>query len=300
MIAVMLAGALVGLGVFLLIRVFIRPRPGVAATLARIDAGRRATAPSPIFADTSTEPSRLERARLNLGSRLEAEASARGWKFEKSRSNLAIMNRPFAVHLGTKVLLGIAALLWMPAVMTILEMGATFSTVITLAAAVFAFFIPDLALRKEAEARRRDFRHVVGSFLDLVAMNLAGGRGLPEALMAASSIGDHWAMARIRQALSNARVIGITPWEGVSRLGRELGVDELRDLASALALAGDEGAKIKLSLMARAQSMRRKELADVEGQAGERSQSMLVAQLLICASFLLFLAYPATSQILNS
>ena len=131
-------------------------------------------------------------------------------------------------------------------------------------------------------------------------MNLAGGRGLPEALMAASSIGDHWAMARIRQALSNARVIGITPWEGVSRLGRELGVDELRDLASALALAGDEGAKIKLSLMARAESMRRKELADVEGQAGERSQSMLVAQLLICASFLLFLAYPATSQILNS
>ena len=52
--------------------------------------------------------------------------------------------------------------------------------------------------------------------------------------------------------------------------------------------------------MARAESMRRKELADVEGQAGERSQSMLVAQLLICASFLLFLAYPATSQILNS
>ncbi len=44
--------------------------------------------------------------------------------------------------------------------------------------------------------------------------------------------------------------------------------------------------------MARAESMRRKELADVEGQAGERSQSMLVAQLLICAAFLLFLAYP--------
>ena len=118
--------------------------------------------------------------------------------------------------------------------------------------------------------------------------------------MAASSVGDHWAMARIRQALSNARVVGITPWEGVSLLGKDLGVDELRDLASALALAGDEGAKIRQSLMARAESMRRKELADVEGQAGERSQSMLVAQLLICAAFLLFLAYPATSQIMSS
>ena len=56
------------------------------------------------------------------------------------------------------------------------------------------------------EERRRDFRHVVGAFLDLVAMNLAGGRGLPEALMAASSFGDHWAMVRLRQALSNARI----------------------------------------------------------------------------------------------
>jgi hypothetical protein len=118
--------------------------------------------------------------------------------------------------------------------------------------------------------------------------------------MAASSVGDHWALARIRQALSNARVVGITPWEGVGNLGKELGVDELRDLASALTLAGDEGAKIRHSLMARAESMRRKELADVEGQAGERSQSMLVAQLLICSAFLLFLAYPATSQIMSS
>ena len=52
--------------------------------------------------------------------------------------------------------------------------------------------------------------------------------------------------------------------------------------------------------MARAESMRRKELADVEGQAGENSQSMLVAQLLICAAFLLFLAFPAAYQIVNS
>ncbi len=300
MIAIMLAGALAGLGLFLLVRVFVRPRPGVAATLARIDAGRRVSSPAPSLTEADAQPGRLERARLNLGSRLEAEAAVRGWKFEKSRSNLAIMNRPFAIHLGTKVLLAFGALLWVPAVVTVAGLAPTLSTMLTLSSAVFAFFIPDLALRKEAEARRRDFRHVVGSFLDLVAMNLAGGRGLPEALMAASSVGDHWAMARIRQALSNARVVGITPWEGVSRLGRELGVDELRDLASALALAGDEGAKIKLSLMARAESMRRKELADVEGQAGERSQSMLVAQLLICAAFLLFLAYPATAQILNS
>lgn len=305
MMTIMLAGAVAGLGVFMLVRVFLQPRPGVAATLARLDAGRRGGAPITASAAVDGDLSAFDRARRRVGSRLEAETRARGWQFEKVRSDLAIMNRTFAVHLGTKVLLAVGALVWVPLMTGLLTLfgsgiGTTAPAALTLAGAAFAFFLPDLSLRKEAEARRRDFRHVVGSFLDLVAMNLAGGRGLPEALMAASSVGDHWAMARIRQALSNARVVGITPWDGVSQLGRELGVEELRDLASALALAGDEGAKIRHSLMARAGSMRRKELADVEGQAGESSQSMLVAQLLICAAFLLFLAYPATSQILAS
>jgi hypothetical protein len=305
MMLIMLAGATAGLGLYLLVKVFVQPAPGVAATLARLDAGRRGT-PQPVGrAQPDVRLGGIDRARLNIGSRLEAESAARGWQFARVRLDLAIMNRPFSLHLGTKVLLAVGALVWLPLMAGVLRLigpnlGTTTPAILTLAGAAMAFFLPDLTLRKEAEERRRHFRHVVGSFLDLVAMNLAGGRGLPEALMAASSVGDHWAMARIRQALSNARVIGVTPWDGVSRLGSELGVEELRDLASALALAGDEGAKIRHSLMARAESMRRKELTDVEGQAGERSQSMLVAQLLICAAFLLFLAYPATSQILAS
>jgi hypothetical protein len=61
----------------------------------------------------------------------------------------------------------------------------------------------------------------------------------------------------------------------------------------------DDGAKIRASLSARAATLRRRELAEAEGKAGERSQSMLVAQLLICFGFLLFLAYPAVYNIFN-
>ncbi|WP_396048821.1 hypothetical protein [Aeromicrobium sp. UC242_57] len=43
--------------------------------------------------------------------------------------------------------------------------------------------------------------------------------------------------------------------------------------------------------------MRRKEMVDIEGAAGENSQSMLMAQLLMCVAFLVFLAYPAVSQL---
>jgi hypothetical protein len=44
--------------------------------------------------------------------------------------------------------------------------------------------------------------------------------------------------------------------------------------------------------------MRSRELSELEGKAGERSQSMLVAQLLLCAAFLVFLAYPALMRVM--
>ena len=128
-------------------------------------------------------------------------------------------------------------------------------------------------------------------------MNLAGGRGLPEALLSASTISEHWALVRIRQALANARLFGTTPWAALGELGTEIGVEELRDLSAALPLAADDGAKIRQSLSARAATLRRRELADVEGEAGEKSQSMLVAQLVLCLAFMVFLAYPAVSAL---
>ena len=96
--------------------------------------------------------------------------------------------------------------------------------------------------------------------------------------------------------MSIARLQDLTP--GLGRLGDEVGLNELRDLAAALTLVADDGAKIRDSLAARAATLRRRELAEMEGRAGERSQSMLVAQMLIVLGYLLFLAYPAVSRIL--
>lgn len=138
---------------------------------------------------------------------------------------------------------------------------------------------------------------MVAAFLDLVSMNLAGGRGLPEALMSAAEISDSWAVLRIRNALADARLSGQTQWTALGALGSQLGVDELVDLSHALALTADDGAKIRQSLSSRAETMRRRELAEIEGKAGQQSQSMLVAQLLLCTGFLVYLIYPAIVQI---
>lgn len=295
MIWAMVAGASMGAGVLLLVLQAVRPVPGVAATLQRVDRWRRAE----VVRDQG--PTRLvDRVRDLLGADLQSRLDERGVALSRTRSDLDVMERNLTRHLGTKILLALMTFIWLPIIWAVLDLGGVsvpFGLAILFAAAMF--FLPDVRLHREAEARREEFRHVVGAFLDLVAMNLSGGRGLPEALLAASSIGEHWALTRIRRALDEARIAGLTPWEGLARLGRELGVDELRDLAAALGLAGDEGAKIRASLMSRAASMRRRELVDIEGDAGEKSQSMLLAQLLLVLAFLVFLAYPAISSLGN-
>jgi Flp pilus assembly protein TadB len=305
MIPAMLFGALAGLGVYALIRVFLRPRPGVAQTLSRINRGQRSmtTHTTTAYEAGGALDRRARSAFAALSDRLEVVAAERGWELGQQRADLALMGRTRGTHLATKVAVGLGLFLLAPFVWTMMTVAgaplpAAIPAVAAVAFAAFGFFLPDLALRSEANARRRDFRRSVGVFLDLVAMNLAGGRGLPEALLAAASVGDHWSMVRIRQALANARLYGTTPWAALGDLGREIDVEELKELSGALVLAADDGAKIRSSLSARAATLRRRELTQAEGEEGEKSQSMLVAQMLISTAFLLFLAYPAVSKLL--
>lgn len=305
MILALLSGAAVGVGIYALIRILMRPKTGVGTMLARINAGNRS-----MTTHTTTEleasnglNNRAQSVFALFADRVEVMASERGWQFGRQRQDLSLVSRTVGTHLAAKIAAAVGLFLLGPFVWTLLAiLGVPLPAAIpAIAAVVFAligFFLPDLVLRSEATTRRRDFRRSVGVFLDLVAMNLAGGRGLPEALLAAASIGDHWSMVRIRQALANARLYGTTPWVALGDLGKEIGVDELEELSGALVLAADDGAKIRSSLSARAATLRRRELTQAEGEEGEKSQSMLVAQMLISTAFLIFLGFPAVSQLL--
>lgn len=299
MIGPLLAGSVAGLGLLVLV-LAVRPRrPGLAATLQRLDAARDVADPG--FA--------LRRAAglqtgftARLGRRLAILASQRGWKLISVKQDLAMTGKTLESHLANKVMLAAFGLLLLPILSFLLllggiEISAGIPLVGGLAIGALFFFLPDLSLRSEATDARKDFRHAVGSFLDLVAMNLSGGRGVPEALTATAQIGSGPSITRLRDTLAFARLQGLTPWAALGRLGHEVGLEELVDLSSALALVADDGAKVRESLSARAASMRRRELAESEGEAGERSQTMLVAQLLLCAAFLIFLGYPAVARV---
>jgi tight adherence protein C len=301
MTAALVIGVVGGAALWLLIFALLPRRAGLARQIAAFDSARPSAAPGRGSADTAGRADLTER----LGQGLAAFCAEQGWEFPSLRANLALVGKSFENYLATKVLLGLFGFVLGPIVLIGLRVAGLHISVIIplwvgLALGAAFSLLPDVELRQSATERRRDFRHAIGVFLDLVSMNLAGGRGVPEALMAASEIGSSWALGRIRDALANARITGQTPWQALGALGEEVRVDELRDLAAALSLVAEDGAKVRESLTARAVSLRRRELADLEGQAGEKSQSMLVAQMLLCAGFLVFLTFPVIGVLLGA
>ena len=302
MTAAVVAGAVAGIGLFLLALALVPRRVSLARQIAAFDAGRAGRMPRRAPRSASGKESETSRRIGAAAARLCAE---QGWEFPSVKANLSLTGKSFESYLAGKILFALVGLIFVPILAILAGLaGIRFPVVIPvwmglIAAGIF-FFLPDLELKQKATARRRDFRHAVGSFLDLVAMNLAGGRGVPEALMAAGEIGSGWAMWRIRDALTNARITGQTPWQALGGLGEDVGVEELTDLASALSLVAEDGAKVRESLTARAASLRRREISDLEGKAGERSQSMLIAQMLLCVGFLLFILYPAAIAVFNA
>jgi Flp pilus assembly protein TadB len=305
-----LVGAILGLGVYAIVRALAPGQRSPVASIARIDALRSrggfgaglSSAAASSYSAGEQKSGRLNQLQERSGQWLAEVYLRRGWVQRSLRADLALLERSWENFLATKVMMAALGLFFGPFVFAMLWMAGFAESLfiplwLALACAGLFFFLPDLEVRGDAAKKRRAFRRVVGAYLDLVSMSLAGGRGLPEALKAASEISDGWALRRIRTALADARITGITQWQALGRLGVELGVEELSDLGNSLALVADDGAKVRESLGARAETMRSREMAEIEGGAGEKSQSMLVAQLLLCAGFLIFLLYPAAMRV---
>lgn len=288
-------GAFCGFGLYVFVRALVPRRPGAAVRVARIDALR---ARGMVGAPAAPADSLRER----FGWRVAQYYASRGWEQRSVRADLALLERSWQQFLATKVGLGAAGFFVGPFVFGItwlwgLRLTPLVPLWLALGFAGLFFILPDLEVRRDAAAKREDFRRVVAAYLDLVSMNLAGGRGLPEALVSAAEVSDGWALRRLRDCLTDARLTGVPQWAALGNLGTDLGIKELTDLGAALNLVADDGAKVRASLSSRAETMRRREIAEMEGKAGARSQSMLVAQMLPCAGFLIFILYPATVRI---
>jgi hypothetical protein len=119
------------------------------------------------------------------------------------------------------------------------------------------------------------------------------------ALTDAAGVGRGWVFDDLRQALDHSRLSRETPWSALGRLGNELGIVELSELAASVALAGTEGAKVRSSLGAKAMSLRVHELTDAESSEQAATEKMSLPVVLLFAGFLCFIAFPAVERVLT-
>jgi len=253
-------------------------------------------------------PAGMVPARERLGGTIVARVLGGRWAGHRwilrARSDLEITgSAPEQFVTRIVVLVGCCALaplvLWLMAALTGLGLPTAAAALCVVVGVPTAVALPVSDLIRRATDRRRHFRIVIASFVDLVVLGLAGGVGIDGALHAASQVSTDWAAQRIGRTLLAARDGGAAPWEALEVLGRELLVPELVELVTTVQLAGTEGARIRDSLTARAASLRRHEQADAESAANAMTERLFLPGALLLLGFLVFIGYPAFARILG-
>lgn len=317
MTAMALVGAAIGALVFAVIWRLVAPRPSALVQLARFDAhqahaqptGRGGLTGRSSLGGQRVEPltgprNPVQQWTSAAGAWMAQRLAERGVAYTSLRQDLALTGGSMEATLGRKLLAFTAGFVVVAGTAVALRVAAGVATppaVVTAAALVvgagFAF-LPDVEARREASRKRREFRRALAAYLDLVALEMAGSAAPTEALPNAARVGGGWSMALLRETLWRASLSGQDQWDALTELGARIGVPELRDLGALVRLVGRDGARIRQTLTARATTMRRKELAEAEGEAGEKDQSMRLAQILIGFGFIVFLTYPAVINVL--
>jgi len=296
MTPVLFAGLGIGLGLFLLVR-GLMPRPSpLSSVLRQLDrTGSSVFERRSAAAASSRSGHPMQRLATSMSGRLGSKAESDLVVMERTRDSFAIEKLTTSLALGG-IIIALALVLSVA--------GSPINTGLTFAMAVcglaVGFVTPDLALRSQAASRRIGFRHALSSYLDLVNVLLAGGAGIETSLEAAADAGDGWGFVQIRHSLLRARTLRQSPFECLTELGDRIGVVELSEIAASVRLAGEQGARIKMSLAAKASALRGHQMARIESEANAATERMGLPTVLLFLGFMVLLGYPAMQQIVES
>ena len=294
---VLLAGGLAGTGAAVLLAGLLPGPPQLRAALARLAPPRAPLVPP--MAGAVGWQGRLEEA---VGMRLAGRFGGRLLLRLPTRE-LALLRVPAHRFLGAKAVLAMVGLLFPPlAVLLLVLLGARLPVVVPAGASVLLAgvlgVLPDVELRRRAQAAREEFARAVTAYVDLTALERAAGSGATQALEHAAAVGDSWVFVRLREELARARYAGTPPWDRLGELGAELDVPELADIANIMRISGEEGAAVYETLRARSRGMRATLLSLQQTRANEQSERMVVPVAALGLVFLLILGVPAVARIL--
>ncbi|MDP9333705.1 MAG: hypothetical protein M3Q30_10400 [Actinomycetota bacterium] len=220
------------------------------------------------------------------------------------QADLDVLDRPLERYATTKLTM-LAAFASLPVGMwLVMASGGVFVPVTVpvvgaLIGGMIGYVLPRRLLASEAASARRDFGASLGAYLDVVTIELAGGAAIEGALWHAARVGVTRPIGQLRDALALARRRSESPWYALRRLGDDLGVTELRDLCASIELAGEAGAAVRESLVAKAHSLREHQFAYALASAEANSERMAVPSVLMLVAFILLIGYPAMVRVMQ-
>ncbi len=287
------AGCVAGLGLTLVVWRLVPADPHLMSALERLAPDRAS-----LDLGISGGPTGLQD---RLGMWVQRHVPMPRWLRVPTRE-LALLRIPVHRYFGEKALYAVIGLAFPPLAMVILGLAGARAPVViplagSLALAVLLSFIPDYNARTDAKTARQEFTRALGAYIDLVALERAGGAGSTQALETAAKVGDSWVFRRLREELARARWSGTPPWDALALLAEELGLPELNDLSDIMRLSGEEGATVYATLRARSASLRTALLSEEHGKANEAAEKMTMPVAVLSLIFLVLLATPALLRV---
>jgi Flp pilus assembly protein TadB len=218
--------------------------------------------------------------------------------------DLAILEIDPTRHAGEKVLGAVFGLI-SPALLSMVfaVIGVVLPTWIPavggLVFAIALFLAPDLTATRSAALERVEFARALAAYMDLVSLERTAAAGVTEAMESAARISATPVFLRLRETLSNARLSGQPPWDGLADLGTSVGVTELVDVANIMRLAGEQSSASAVTLKARASAIRNTLAEDAHAQANAAGERMIVPLALLAFVYLSILAAPGFLRVIG-
>ena len=227
-----------------------------------------------------------------------------GARIQVPQAELEMLRIPPHRFLAQKATFAAVGLM-LPTVMSVLlyllgvPMPIGIPVVGSLLLAVVLSFIPDYNVRDNARKARAEFTYVLGSYMDLVAMERRAGTSPRQALEDAAEVADSWVFQRLAEELTHSRLSGVAPWERLGALGERYMVTELTELGHIMRIAGTESAGVYETLKQRSKAMRKAHLARELTAANETSTKRSAPIALLGLVFLALLVVPALLAMLT-
>ena len=306
MTAMLLAGAVIGVGLTMVVAGLRTPAPDLRSAVRRLTAAAPLSAAPPGQSTATaqlTATTQAADAPFGVVGALAAARIAEALRLERHHADLALTGTTASRMALEKVGYGVVGLMFpvlLTAILSIagLAMPAALPMAAGVAIGVAMSFLPEVELRRRAGQARTQMRRTVCTYLELVALERAADAGAVEALERAAAIGQGPGFALIRESLLRARLEGRTPWVQLAALSDELAVPELGDVADIMRLSGEDGAAVLPTLRARAASLRTSLLQAEVAAANAASERMSIPVALLGVAFMALLGFPALWRIL--